>query len=401
MLQRAVSILIYLLGVLTASTATSVQELTDKTFDSFIAENKYAFVEFYAPWCGHCKNLVPEYARLPKVVQSLDETVAVAKIDSSEYQDISRKYGSIRTPSFRLFIEGSMIVLTLKRVHTAESLTEWIAGKLQVPFETLSDKEAVIAHTANDVNIVGFSSEKGSQFEHSFGFTARSIDDIPIAFVNGDQASNIATSLGVTNDLPTIAIFTHGSSYAAEVHTFEGDVDNPTQFINFVTEATTPVIQSMATYFPKLMKGDAGPQVVVLLFTNKANDKAWELARKVHGKAAVVQIDVSGTNANTNMIEAFGGTAGQESIVVKNGMIAGVYPDSAVVNDVEKLEAFIDGVIDGTIKPTLISAEAPVEPTANGLTTSLFVFCLSLLSSFYVLLFVSFFAGCLTDGLNY
>ena len=36
--------------------------LTDGSFDSEVTESdELWFVEFYAPWCGHCKNLKPEY----------------------------------------------------------------------------------------------------------------------------------------------------------------------------------------------------------------------------------------------------------------------------------------------------------------------------------------------------
>ena len=38
--------------------------LTDSTFDNIYEDELPWFVEFYAPWCGHCKNLVPEYAEL-------------------------------------------------------------------------------------------------------------------------------------------------------------------------------------------------------------------------------------------------------------------------------------------------------------------------------------------------
>lgn len=64
-----------------------VVTLTPDNFDKIVKDpTKDVLVEFYAPWCGHCKALAPKYEQAAKAFQG-EENVVVAKIDADKYRD--------------------------------------------------------------------------------------------------------------------------------------------------------------------------------------------------------------------------------------------------------------------------------------------------------------------------
>merc|ERR1711916_224927 len=64
------------------SAASDGQILTSSNFDSIVDGSKHVFVEFYAPWCGHCKNLAPTYDELGAKFKD-DAEVVIAKMDAT------------------------------------------------------------------------------------------------------------------------------------------------------------------------------------------------------------------------------------------------------------------------------------------------------------------------------
>ncbi len=60
------------------------QVVVGKNWNDIVNDaSKHVLVEFYAPWCGHCKTLAPKYEVLGSKYQGGSEEVVIAKIDAT------------------------------------------------------------------------------------------------------------------------------------------------------------------------------------------------------------------------------------------------------------------------------------------------------------------------------
>jgi len=102
------------------SSQESVQEqgvitLTSRNFDSSIRDGNTWLVEFYSPWCGHCKRFAPTYESIAMEFHSSDSPIKVAKIDGTIERALTSRFSIKGYPTFFLIKGWDVFEFTAPR----------------------------------------------------------------------------------------------------------------------------------------------------------------------------------------------------------------------------------------------------------------------------------------------
>lgn len=153
----------------TAAAGSAVMDLTPSNFDKVVLKSgKPTLVEFFAPWCGHCKKLAPVYEELGAVFEHAKDKVQIAKVDADAEKSLGKRFGVQGFPTLKFFDGKSDKPVDYKSGRDIDSLTNYIIEqtgvkpkkKLEMPSEVEilndsnfdaaigGDKNVLVAFTA-------------------------------------------------------------------------------------------------------------------------------------------------------------------------------------------------------------------------------------------------------------
>lgn len=117
-------------GSSSKSGKAEVVELTDNNFDKLVLESDDVWlVEFFAPWCGHCKNLAPHWE---KAAAELKGKVKLGALDATVHTSKASQYGIQGYPTIKFFPGGkkdSHSVQDYDGGRTSSDIVTWALDK--------------------------------------------------------------------------------------------------------------------------------------------------------------------------------------------------------------------------------------------------------------------------------
>jgi protein disulfide-isomerase A6 len=235
-----------------------VTDLTPDNFDELVGKEKHALVEFYAPWCGHCKSLVPEYLALGKAVQkSASKDVLIAKVNADKHNSLGSRFGVSGFPTIKYFKAGSQTAEDYEGGRTADAFVKFLNDKagtgIFIPKEptfvkvlTAANFDDIVKDTTKDVLVEFYAPWCGhcKSLTPKYEIVARTYANEPnivIAKMDADDSLNrpVGTKYGVSG-FPTIKFFPKGNKDGEE-YSAGREVDDFVKFINSKTGSTRVV----------------------------------------------------------------------------------------------------------------------------------------------------------------
>ncbi|XP_037371292.1 protein disulfide-isomerase A4 isoform X2 [Talpa occidentalis] len=256
--------------------------LKDANFDDFVADKDTVLLEFYAPWCGHCKQFAPEYEKIASTLKENDPPIPVAKIDATAESGLASRFDVSGYPTIKILKKGQAvdyegsrtqdeIVAKVKEV----SQPNWTPPPEVTLVLTKDNFDEVVSNA--DIILVefyapwcGHCKKLAPEYEKAAKELSKRSPPIPLAKVDATTETDLAKKFDVSG-YPTLKIFRKGKPF---------DYNGPREkygIVDYMIEQSGPPSKEIPTLkqVQELLKD--GDDVLIIGVFQGESDLAYQL----------------------------------------------------------------------------------------------------------------------------
>merc|ERR1711884_203607 len=267
--MKCLGVLLTLASVVLGAEVTKdegVAVLNVENFDEVIEGNEFVLVEFYAPWCGHCKALAPEYAKAAGILAEKESKIVLAKVEATAFvagKDVAviGVFADQTTDAAKAFLAAAANIddIPFAITSSAEVAAEHkIEGEAVLLLKTFDDGRAVLSEGITEEAVASFIA--GESLPLVVDFNQETAQKI----FSGDIKSHLLAFLSAKADshaddvamLQGIAKENKGKMLFVTINTDEDDHKRILEFFG-ITESELPTFRAiqlgedMAKYKPE------------------------------------------------------------------------------------------------------------------------------------------------------
>ncbi|KAL2983964.1 hypothetical protein AAZX31_12G064800 [Glycine max] len=329
--------------------------LKESNFTTVVENNRFIMVEFYAPWCGHCQALAPEYAAAATELKP--DGVVLAKVDATVENELANEYDVQGFPTVFFFVDGVHKPYTGQR--TKDAIVTWIKKKIGPGVSnitTVDDAERILTAESKVVlgllnSLVGTESDElaaASKLEDDVNFYQTVVADVAKLFHIDPTVKRPALIL-LKKEEEKLNHF-DGQFVKAEIADFV--TSNKLPLVTIFTRESAPVI------FESQIK-----KQLLLFVTSNDTEKFVpvfkEAAKKFKGKLIFVHVELDNEDVGKPVADYFGITGNGPKVLAYTGNDDGrkFLLDEELT--VDTITAFGNDFLEEKLKPFLKSDPVP------------------------------------------